>query len=186
MKDLIEKIKADPRYQKNIEFGEPRSGHPEGKIRHHLIDLEENLERLRERGISDEDYWKLKFMIHVHDSFKAEAEEGTPAEHPRNHAMLAREYASQYTNDTDLLNMILYHDENFKLWREYKKNGTYDQKRLLFLLDTIKNWDLFLIFLIIDGCIKGKEYSKLTWFMDEVRKYKIVSVDSTWVLPPEE
>ena len=29
-KKLVGKILADPRYQKNVEYGEPRPGHPEG------------------------------------------------------------------------------------------------------------------------------------------------------------
>ncbi len=186
MKDIIEKIKADSRYQQNIEYGEPRSGHPEGKVKFHITDLEANLELLRERGTVEEDYWKLKFMIHVHDAFKAEAERHSPTQHPRNHASLAREYASQFTDDTDLLNMIQFHDENYKLWKEYSQAGRYDEAGFQNLLALIKNWDLFLQFLIIDGCTKGKDYSKLSWFIDEVKKYRHTIVDSSWVLPPTE
>ncbi|HJR81540.1 MAG TPA: hypothetical protein VJ821_15820 [Anaerolineales bacterium] len=62
---------ADPRYQENIEYGEPRSGHPEGKVKYHIAELEENLEKMASRGISEVQYWKLKFLIHVHDTFKA-------------------------------------------------------------------------------------------------------------------
>lgn len=184
MKDAIEKIKSDPRYQRNIEYGEPRSGHPEGKVKFHIADLEANLEILRERGMSEEDYWKLKFMIHVHDSFKAEAERHSPTLSTRNHASLAKEYARQYTDDTDLLNMIQFHDENYKLWQEYSETGSYDAESFKNLLDAIKNWDLFLLFIIIDGCTKGKDYSKLSWFINEVKKYKKTLVDATWVLPP--
>lgn len=186
MKDIIEKIKADSRYQRNIEYGEPRSGHPEGKVKFHIADLEANLELLRERGLTEEDYWKLKFMIHVHDSFKAEAEKNSPTLHPRNHASLAREYASQYTHDADLLNMIQYHDENYKLWKDYSKTGKYDEEIFQNLLVTIKNWDLFLLFTIIDGCTRGKDYSKLGWFINEVKKYRKTIVDSSWVLSPTE
>jgi hypothetical protein len=183
MKDIIEKIKADPRYLRNIEFGEPRSGHPEGKVKFHIIDLETNLELLRESGLTEEDYWKLKFMIHVHDSFKAEAERHSPTLHPRNHASLAKEYASQYTNDADLLNMLQYHDENYELWKEFSQTGKYNEENFQILLDSIQNWDLFLLFTIIDGCTRGKEYSKLGWFINEVKKYKEIYIDSSWVLP---
>ncbi len=186
MKDIIEKIKADPRYQRNIEYGEPRSGHPEGKVKFHIADLEANLEIFRGRGIEEEDYWRLKFMIHVHDSFKAEAERYYPTLHPRNHASLAKEYASQYTDDTDLLNMIQYHDENYKLWKEYSQTGHYDEENFKNMLAVIKNWDLFLLFTIIDGCTKGKDYSKLGWFINEVKKYRETTVDSSWVLPSSE
>ena len=76
MKDIVEKITADPRYQKNVEYGEPRSGHPEGKIKFHIAELEENLEKLVPRGVSEEQYWKLKFLIYVHDTFKAGVAKG--------------------------------------------------------------------------------------------------------------
>jgi hypothetical protein len=185
MREIIKQIKADPRYQRNIEYGEPRNGHPEGKVKFHIADLESNLEILRERNISDSDYWKLKFIIHVHDSFKAEAQTETSTLHPQNHASLAREYASQFTDDADLLNMIQFHDENYNLWLGYLKTGDYDMGRFQNLLDTIKNWDLFLMFLIIDGCTEGKDLAKLSWFIDEVRKHKNTLVDSSWVIPRE-
>jgi hypothetical protein len=73
MKQIVDRIIADPRYQQNIEYGEPRSGHPEGKVKYHIAELEENLERMASRGISEEQYWRLKFLIHVHDTFKAQA-----------------------------------------------------------------------------------------------------------------
>ncbi len=178
-------LKADSRYRKNIEYGEPRPGHPEGKVKFHIADLEANLETLRTKGISQENYWKLMFLIHIHDSFKAEAKKDVPVLDPRNHATLAKEFAKQFTNDADLLNMIQFHDENYKLWQEYLQNGSFNPERFQNLLDTIENWDLFLMFIIIDGCVKGKDYSKLTWFINEVRRHKKVIVDSSWILPPE-
>lgn len=183
MKKIIDLIKADPRYQKNIEYGQPRPGHPEGKVKFHIADLEANLEALKVKGISQDNYWKLKFLIHIHDSFKAESEKDTPVLDARNHATLAKEFARKFTNDMDLLNMIQFHDENYKLWQEYLKTNSVDDERFQGLLNTIKNWDLFLMFIIIDGCVKGKDYSKLTWFINEVRRHKATSVDSSWVLP---
>jgi len=182
MKSAIQIILADPRYLKNIEYGEPREGHPEGKVKFHIADLEANLEKLRERGISDEQFWKLKFMIHVHDTFKAEAVPDVRILDPRSHASLAREYASQFTQDADLLNMIQFHDENFALWNQWHHRGAYDMDRFRKLLDTIQDWDLFLMFVIIDGSTAGKERAKLEWFLREVRKYKHIRVDESWLL----
>lgn len=185
MKEIIEKIMADPRYQNNIEYGEPRPGHPEGKVKQHIADLENNLEILKKTGRvpNEDDYWKLKFMIHVHDLFKTEAEKNTPTLHPRNHASLARGYASQFTNDADLLNMIQYHDENYTLWKEYQQNGSYDLERFQTLLASIQNWDLFLLFIIIDGCTKGKDQRKLGWFIEEVTRQRETIVKVSWILP---
>ena len=56
----------------NLNYDRPQPGHPEGKVKYHIADLEANLERLKHRLKTEEDYWKLKFLIHVHDTFKAE------------------------------------------------------------------------------------------------------------------
>lgn len=182
MKDIIEKIITDPRYQKNIEYGEPRSGHPEGKVKYHIAELEENLERFVSHRISEEQFWKLKFVIHVHDTFKADATPDSPILSPNSHASLARKFASEFIDDEDLLNMIQFHDANYSLWLQFHRTGSYDVQRFNNLLDIIQDWDLFLMFLIIDGNTEGKERSKLIWFVKEVLKYKDTNIDESWVI----
>ena len=183
MKEIIDLIKSTSRYQRNILFGEPRSGHPEGKVKLHIEALEANLQKLREKfPISEEYFWRLIFLIHVHDTFKAEVNKDSPNLYERSHATLAREFASQYTDDADLLNMLQFHDLNYKLWKEYVRTGVYDKKVFEQLLNAIENWDLFLLFIIIDGCVEGKDHAKTPWFINEVRKYKNTKVDVSWVL----
>ena len=182
MKDILEKMIADPRYQKNIEYGEPRSGHPEGKVKYHMAELEENLEKLASRGISEEQYWKLKLLIHVHDTFKAEAVPDSLILSPHSHASLARKFAAEFTDDMDLLNMIQFHDVNYALWQQFTQTGSYDVQRFGNLLETIQDWDLFLMFLIIDGSTKGKDPQKTRWFINEVRKYKDTIIDDSWLV----
>ena len=72
---LFDSVTADPRYLANLDWGEARPGHPEGTVRAHIAEIEPNLEPLRPR-LSDEEYWKLKVLIHTHDSFKAESKPG--------------------------------------------------------------------------------------------------------------
>ena len=185
MKDILEKIMSDARYLKNIEYGEPRSGHPEGKVKHHIAELEENLEKLVSRHageISEDQYWKLKFLIHVHDTFKADATPNVPILNPDSHASLAKKFAAEFVDDEDLLNMLQFHDVNYALWQQFHRTGSYDVRRLENLLETIQDWDLFLIFLILDGSTKGKERSKLVWFMKEAAEYKESRVDESWML----
>ena len=182
MKDTVKKITSDSRYQKNIEYGESRSGHPEGKVKYHIAELEENLEGLASREISEEQYWKLKFLIHVHDTFKVAATPDVPILSPNSHASLAMKFASEFITDTDLLNMILFHDVNYALWKQFAETGSYERERFENLLDTIQDWDLFLMFLIIDGSTKGKERLKLIWFVQEVAKHKETKVDESWIL----
>jgi hypothetical protein len=181
---LLAHVLADGRYKKNIEFEyeRPHSGHPEGKVKYHIAELEANLEQLKHRLPTDEDYWKLKFLINVHDTFKAEASQaGVQTVDPRSHESLARAFASEFTNDIDLLNIIQYHDENYTLWKQYTSMGYYDNEWFQFLLDTIHNWDLFLAFTIIDGNTKGKDIKKLAWFINQVKQHRQTIVDETWV-----
>lgn len=181
MKAILKQVTNDVRYLKNIEHGEPRPGHPEGKVKHHIAELEENLETLRSRGISEEQYWKLRFLIHVHDTFKADAIPNSAIQSPNSHASLARKFASEFTDDSDLLNMVQYHDVNFALWKQLKAAGTYDIKRFSTLLETIMDWDLFLMFIILDGSTRGKDPEKIRWFINEVKKYKETRIDESWV-----
>jgi hypothetical protein len=181
MRAIVQRIIADPRYLRNIEYGEPRSGHPEGKVKYHIMELEENLASLKSRGISNEQYWKLKFLIHVHDTFKADAMPDSPIMHPNSHASLARRFASEFIDDVDLLNMIQYHDVNYALWKQFVATGSYDTERFFALLETIVDWDLFLMFLIVDGNTQGKDTEKLGWFIREVRKHRETIVDESWI-----
>jgi len=177
---IVAQIVADSRYQKNIEFGQPRSGHPEGKVKNHISDLEVNLEKLRSRIGNIEIYWKLKFLIHIHDTFKAEAVSGVLATDPHSHETLARNFASEFIDDNDMLNVIQFHDENYFLWKQFKNSGQYDISHLKFLLEKIHDWNLYLIFTIIDGYTLGKDIEKLSWFIGEVKKIKSVMIDETW------
>ena len=181
MKEILERVLNDPRYLRNIEYGEPRSGHPEGKVRFHIAELEANLEKLAPR-ISEEQYWKLKFLIHIHDTFKADAIPDSPIESPNSHASLAKKFASEFTDEADLLAMIQFHDLNFALWKQFAAKGSYDMDRFSRLLDTIQNWNLFVMFLLLDGCTQGKDPDKVRWFIQEVGRYKITVVDESWIL----
>ena len=181
MKDIVARVIEDARYLHNIEYGKPRSGHPEGPVKFHIAELEVNLEKMAAR-ITDEQYWKLKFLIHVHDTFKAEAVPDSPIESLRSHASLARQFAAEFTVDTDLLNMIQFHDVNFALWKQFAAKGSYDTARFHRLLNTIIDWDLFLMFLILDGSTTGKDPEKVRWFIQEVRRYKRITVDESWIL----
>jgi hypothetical protein len=182
MREIVQQVMVDERYLKNIEYGKPRSGHPEGKVKFHIEEMEVNLESLKARGISDDQYWKLMFLIHVHDSFKAEAVPDSPISSPKSHASLARKFAVEFTDDVDLLNMVQYHDVNHALWKQFSSTGSYDLERFSALLAAIIDWDLFLMFIIIDGSTKGKDPAKVRWFINDVRKHKQTMVDETWLL----
>jgi hypothetical protein len=163
----LDAVISDPRYLSNLDWGEARPGHPEGTVRAHLAEIEPNLEVLRPK-LTDEDYWKLKLLIHTHDSFKAESKPGVPITDPGSHASLARAFLATHCDDGDLLAMVQYHDEPFALYRQFESKGKYNQERFDALLKAIRDWNLFLAFNIIDGCTAGKSREPLNWLFQEV------------------
>ena len=164
---MLESIVSDSRYQANLDWGAPRPGHPEGTVRAHIAEIEQNLEALRPK-LAEDEYWKLKVLVHTHDSFKAESQDGVAITHPRSHASLARAFLAEFCDDADLLAMVQYHDEPFALYRQVEHKGAYNPERFDALLKAIADWDLFLAFNIIDGCTKGKSREPLRWLFRAV------------------
>jgi len=163
----FEAITADPRYAKNLDWGEARPGHPEGTVRAHIAEIEPNLETLRPK-LTDEEYWKLKLLIHTHDSFKGESKQGVAISDPASHASIARAFLTTHCDDPDLQAMVQYHDEPFALYRQVETKGKYNRERFSALLKAIGDWNLFLAFNIIDGCTAGKSREPLRWLFREV------------------
>src|SRR4051812_5872310 len=106
---MLDRITADERYRRNLDWGKPRKGHPEGSIRAHIAELERNLAALSSR-LTDEQIDKLRILIHVHDTFKPDAVEGARILDPRSHASLARAFLAEFTDDRELLTIVQFHD----------------------------------------------------------------------------
>lgn len=180
MQHVFEQIIADIRYQNNIDWGRPRAGHPEGTVRAHIAELERNLAKVKP-VVSKEYYWKLKVLIHTHDTFKGESKPGTAITDPRSHSSIARQFLSEFCDDQDLLNMVQYHDEGYALWQQFFERGKYNHDRFAQLLASIKDWNLFLWFNIIDSCTEGKNREPIVWFIEEVNQCIETSISVDFV-----
>jgi len=163
----FQSVITDPRYVKNLDWGEPRPGHPEGTVRAHIAELEANLEALRPK-LTETEVWKLKLLIHTHDSFKAQAKPEAAITDPASHASFARAFLAEFCDDAELLEMVQYHDDPFALWRQVKHKGACNPSRLATLTGRRWDWNLFLAFLIIDGGTDGKSRLPLRWFFKEL------------------
>lgn len=159
---LFSDITSDARYIQNLDWGKPSRGHPEGTVRAHIDELELNLDALRP-DISSDEFWKLRVLIHVHDSFKAKSSKGVAITDPKSHASLAMSFLKSHCDDPDLLNMVQFHDEPYALWRQARNRGNFNQHRLNSLVDVIEDWNLFLMFTAIDGATAGKSPEPLYW-----------------------
>ena len=166
--NIVQRIKNDPGYQQNLDWGKPRSGHPEGTVRAHIAELEQNLEALADTCTED-DYWKLMMLIHVHDSFKKDSKRNVPISDPKSHATLARLFLQRYCREDDLLQMVQYHDESYALYRQ-SRHGRVNQSRLQALKERIGDWPLFLKFLVIDATTAGKDVEPMDWALANLAK----------------
>lgn len=166
-KHIFDAITNDPRYQRNLDWGEARPGHPEGTVRAHIAEVDRNAETLRPK-LSEADYWRLRVLIHTHDTFKGESEQGVPITAPKSHASLARAFLAEFCDDADMQAMVQYHDEPFALWRQFEAKGKFNQERMTALLTGIRDWNLFLAFNIVDGCTEGKGREPLHWLFQHV------------------
>jgi len=181
-KAAFDAVVHDPRYQRYLDWGRPRSGHPEGTVRAHIEELERNLEAIRCR-LSEVDFWRIKLLIHTHDTFKAEAKAGVAISNPQSHASLARKFLAEYCDDADLLAVVQYHDEPYALSRQFSSKGQFNVERFAALLQSIKDWNLFLAFLIVDGCTAGKGREPLRWFFREIDGKVASSFTADAILP---
>jgi hypothetical protein len=111
-KQIFDAVTSDPRYQRNLDWGEAHPGHPEATVRTHIAEVDGNLEALRHK-LSETDYWRPRVLIHTHDTFKGEAQPGVPISARNSHASLARGFLADFCTNSDMLAMVQYHDERF-------------------------------------------------------------------------
>ncbi|MDA7978880.1 MAG: hypothetical protein MPJ50_08950, partial [Pirellulales bacterium] len=96
--EILSSIQSDPRYLENLDWGQPRAGHPEGTVRAHITELEQNLTRLAtmsEPVVNEDDIARLRILIHTHDTFKPNAKRGVTINDPNSHASLAAKFLSE-------------------------------------------------------------------------------------------
>lgn len=183
--EIYDKVIQTDRYKKNILYGKPRKGHAEGTVEAHIAELEQNLKTISYMiSMSDDYFWKLKVLINVHDSFKAESGRNLPILDPNSHASLAMAFLAEYTTDNDILNMVQYHDIGYAVYKKYKEKKRVDHARLDAAVHSIKDLDLFALFCIIDACTPSKGREMITWFIEYLEQhYTLKTVEKRFILP---
>ena len=183
-KSVYHQVVESKRYKENVAYGKPRRGHAEGTVKAHIAELEKNLETIRlQAGLDYATYWKLKVLIHVHDSFKAESKRDAPIMDPESHASIARQFLAGFTSDETLLAVVQYHDIGYAVYKKFKDTGRMNESRLDEALSKIKDLDLFLLFAIIDACTESKGREAINWLVSYVNSKHQVNIGPSWILP---
>lgn len=159
--ELLESIKTDTTLTRNFSWGEPRAGHLEGTIVAHIEELMLNLGKISDQ-ITPLQRAQLEIMILVHDSFKPEVALKVPITDPRSHASVAAAYIASIGDYPSLISMLQYHDEPYALWKK-SVGSEIDETRLRSLISVIKDWDIFLAFILVDSLVVGKDTEPTEW-----------------------
>jgi hypothetical protein len=187
---VYRKMCLDEEFCQMLNFGQPREGHAEGTIQAHIDEISSNLMEVvkflcsknkAKPGISRSNLEVLKILILSHDSLKSEAQPGVGINDPRSHASLAREYVAKHTSDKDILEMIQRHDEPYAIYKKFKETGKIPTERLQKLVNSIGDWDTFLIFQTIDNATPSKlskaDAEHVCWFVEVSSEFKKPKMD---------
>lgn len=156
--ELERQLLDDPRLLAGLAWGQPRSGHPEGRVADHvaaMLAAIPNHDALR----SD-----LRFLAIIHDSFKAEVRSDEPWSRENDHAIFARRFAERYTADQRLLTTLELHDEPYWIWRSTDAPEPVVRR----LLEQVPDGELFARFVELDAANEGKDVTFLWWFRREL------------------
>jgi hypothetical protein len=163
---LEARICSDPEWQAGAAWGEPRPGHQEGAVMHHIADVLANVER---QATSPEERRALRLIALIHDTFKYRVDQSQPKTGPNHHAAIARAFAERYLDDPALLDIIELHDEAYNSWLAGARNGRWPraEERARRLVDRLgPNLALYARFYRCDNRTASKEQDSVVWFED--------------------
>ena len=160
-------LARDPELLAGWAWGQPRRGHPEGRVGAHVGHL---LETIDAWGEPEPLRSELRFLALVHDSLKNRVRNTLPKAGENHHAMRARRFAERYTSDERLLTTIELHDRPYSLWRRMRRTGRAQDEALDEMLTRIPDPRLFLRFVELDGSTEGKRPEPVEWLRDALER----------------
>ena len=163
--DLERAVTADPSLLAGLDWGEPRRGHPEGRVAGHVADL---LAIIDAWGEHDERRADLRFIALVHDSFKYAVSPWLLRRGENHHAMRARRFAERFIDDERLLATIELHDRPYHLWRRSRGTAWGARRGLEELRRRLPDLPLFVRFVELDGSTAGKKPEPVLWLVREL------------------
>lgn len=172
--DLEASFLEDPEFCRGLQWGVPRFGHPEGSIMAHILEVNENIDRL---PVDAETRRRLRIICWVHDTFKHIEDKGNPRDWSKHHAVYARNFLARYLSDPLLLNVVELHDDAYYAWRLahlYNRLSESEER-----IETIRErvgayWQLFYLFFKCDTSTGDKNPAPLTWFEDTMEGIEVV------------
>ncbi len=157
-------IIRDSRWREGALWGEPRPGHPEGKVIYHIHEVLKNVDEACSDVILRQ---RLRLVTIIHDTFKHLEEKKRPrTDWKKHHAVLAQRFAQEYIVDEGILNTIKLHDDAYYAWCATQA-GYERQARTLInrLLERMgDDLQLYYLFFKCDTKTGDKYQQPISWF----------------------
>lgn len=167
-----------PEFHHGLLWGEPRFGHPEGKVAYHIREVFENIDRIP--NISRFDRGRLRLIALIHDTFKFAEDRSRPRDWSKHHGILARQFFEHFTDDQLMLDIIETHDDAYYAWlgtRHEQFMLENSHKSIDFLLERIgPNLQLYYLFFKCDTQTGDKTQAPLVWFESHVTGIEVVRI----------
>jgi len=161
-------ICGDADFIKGCDYGKPRPGHSEGKVIYHIQEVLANIDKFY---ADDEDRQDLRLIAILHDTFKYKVDHTKPKAGENHHGAIARKFAEKYCHDTNVLQVILLHDEAYNAWQKGGRHGDWYKAKvrasnLINDLNTLDSLDLYLKFYHCDNATGDKSQDNFDWFVE--------------------
>jgi hypothetical protein len=150
-------------FRHGLLWGEPRFGHPEGKVIFHVREVLDNIDRIT--TLDNLLREQLRLIAFTHDTFKYAEDRSRPRDWQKHHGVLARRYLESYTSDTDVLDVVETHDDAYYAWLNERHGQAQDGKTLGGLLARMGHClQLYYLFFKCDTQTGDKTQTPLKWF----------------------
>jgi hypothetical protein len=162
--DLERAIAADPDWLAGVKWGQPRPGHPEGKVIFHIRDVLNNIDHFFSNS---GDRSRLRLIALIHDTFKYKRDHAQPGVPKKSHGYWARQFAERYINDAGVLEVIELHDEAYKaslLLTRYTNREAAERCARELIRRLGHSLDLFMCFYLCDSRTSDKSTTHYEWF----------------------
>ena len=175
--ELEKKLLSTDAFLRGMDWGEPRFGHPEGKVAVHVREVLDNIDRLK--GLGDTERTRLRLISFAHDTFKYLEDRSNPRDWAKHHGVIARDFLQEFTTDPVVLKITAFHDDAYYAWLYEKRHVEHLQhKQLEFFQRRMEDcMQLFYLFFKCDTLTGDKTLAPLTWFEEHVTGIDLVYLE---------
>lgn len=171
---------ATQEFQDGLTWGEPRFGHPEGKVGLHVREVLENVDRLP--NLTTLQRTQLRLITLAHDTFKCKEIRGTPRDWSKHHGAIARQFMEGFTKDPVVLDIIETHDDAYYAWLNTRRgdDSNLQHKTLPNLLNRVGYClQMYYLFFKCDTLTGDKTQAPVSWFEHHVDGIEVIEMVRT-------